>query len=55
MLGIRANDPHDSFSPHDLAVFANSPDAAAHLHVPVLSTWPASKTTGESIIIAELV
>jgi hypothetical protein len=54
MLGIGADDPHDAFSPHDLAVFADSPDAATNLHDPVLSMGRGIKATGESSTIAEL-
>jgi hypothetical protein len=33
MFGVRADHPHDAFSPDDLAVFADTPDAATHFHV----------------------
>jgi hypothetical protein len=37
MLGIRADDPHDTFAADDFAVLANPPDAASHFHDTFLS------------------
>ena len=36
MLGIGADDPHDSFAADDLAILADPPNAASHFHDTVL-------------------
>jgi hypothetical protein len=52
MLGVGADDAHDSFAAHDLAVLTNPSDAGSDFHSGTFSTKnPAAR--GESIFIAE--
>jgi hypothetical protein len=51
MLGVRADDPHDSLAADDLAILANPPNAAAHFHDanPLSGPIWAEKSTNQAL------